>query len=128
MSYPTKPHQLQSRRSTTKAYFGSDSAGGAGDLTYHKFWLSQGLSTRAATAATIAGCRSLHDISSLGWQFFRHQENCGTRTLDELSNLVGGWPDAPPRRDAWLRRIPDDILIEELQRRGIAVGCDERPT
>lgn len=125
MSYPTKPHQLPSRRSTAAAYPGRKSAAKAGDFTYHKFWLGQGLSTRAATAAAIAGCRSLRDLRSLGWRFFHRQENCGPRTLQELSDLVGGWPDAPPKRDAWLRRVPDDTLFEELQRRGIAIGCDE---
>jgi hypothetical protein len=124
MSDPTKLTRPRRRHATATTHAGRQAAVRADNFTYYKFWLAQGLSTRAATAATLAGCRSLRDLSRLGWQFFRHQENCGPRTLAELSDLVGGWPDAPPKRDAWLRRFSDDSLIEELQRRGIAVGCD----
>jgi len=88
------------------------------------FWLDLNLSIRAATAAAAVGCQSVDELRGLGWRFFQCQENCGTRTLQELSELVGGWPDAPRRRDTWIRRASDDLLIEELHRRGIAAGSD----
>jgi hypothetical protein len=90
-----------------------------GDESCLKFWTDQGLRIRAATAAAAAGCRSLDELRAVGWRFFENRENCGTRTLQELSDLVGGWSDAPPRRGAWIRRVPDDTLIEEVQRRGL---------
>jgi hypothetical protein len=39
----------------------------------------------------------------------------------ELSDLVGGWSDAPRKYTAWVRRAPDDALIEEPRRRGIPI-------
>jgi hypothetical protein len=90
-----------------------------------RFWRDQGLSARAAAAVAAAGCQSVDEIRDLGWRFFEGQDNCGRRTLQELSNLVGGWPDAPGTYGAWVRRVPDDVLIEEMRRRGIAVGSDE---
>ena len=68
------------------------------DFEYFDFWCSFGLSTRAATAATAAGCRSLDELRDMGWHGMQFEQNCGLRTLEELSNLVGGWPDAPPQR------------------------------
>ena len=96
-----------------------------GELAYFGYWRGYGLSVRAATAAAAAGCRSLDELRGLGWHFFEHRKNCGTRTLEELSQLVGGWPDAPRRHDALIRCASDDALISELRRRGIPVGHDE---
>jgi hypothetical protein len=93
-------------------------------LAYLKFWLDFGLSVRAATAAATAGCQSLDELRGVGWRYLQHQENCGTRTLQELSELVGGWPDAPLKRGEWIRRVSDDTLIEEVQRRGLAIESD----
>jgi hypothetical protein len=90
-----------------------------------KFWRGSGLSVRAATVVAAAGCQSLGDIRDLGWSFFLRQENCGNRTLQELSDLVGGWPNLPRKRGAWLRHTSDGALIDELRRRGIAVGSGE---
>jgi hypothetical protein len=90
-----------------------------------RFWREQGLSARAATAVAAAGCQSLDEIRGLGWCFFLRQENCGNRTLQELSDLVGGWPNLPRKRGAYLRHTSDDALIDELRRRGIAVGSGE---
>jgi hypothetical protein len=97
-----------------------------GELAYFGYWRGYGLSVRAATAAAAAaGCRSLEELRGLGWHFFEHRKNCGTRTLEELSQLVGGWPDAPRRHDALIRCASDDALISELRRRGIPVGRNE---
>lgn len=120
-----------------------------GDFAYLGFWLGHGLSVRAATAAAAAGCRSLNELRDLGWRAFQHQNNCGSKTLKELSELVGGWPDAPCKDSrtkrlqemsmiavrpsdvlrnyhAWVRRASDDALIEELHLRGIAVESDKQ--
>jgi hypothetical protein len=70
------------------------------EFAYFGFWLGHGLSVRAATAAAATGCRSLDELRLLGWQTFRNRKNCGTRTLQELSDLVGGWPDAPSNNQA----------------------------
>ena len=96
-----------------------------GEFAYFGFWLNQGLSVRAATAAAAAGCRSLDELRDLGWRFFKYQNNCGTKTLEELSALVGGWPDMRRRGDTWIRRASDTMLIRELRRRGISVGSGE---
>lgn len=90
-----------------------------------KFWRDQGLSARAATAVAAAGCQSLDDIRNLGWHSFEGRDNCGRGTLQQLSNLVGGWPDEPRKYSKWVRRASDDVLIQEMRRRGIAVGSDE---
>jgi hypothetical protein len=96
-----------------------------GELAFFGYRRGYGLSVRAATAATAAGCRSLDELRGLGWHFFEHQKNCGTTTLEELSQLVGGWPDASRRHDALIRCVSDDALISELRRRRILVGHDE---
>jgi hypothetical protein len=92
------------------------------DSAEYRFWRRLGLSVRAAAAVAAVGCQSLDEIRGLGWSFFHRRKNCGTRTLQELSDLVGGWPDAPRTYSKWLRRAPDDLLIEELHRRGIPTG------
>jgi hypothetical protein len=92
------------------------------DFADFRLWRDQGLSARAAAVAAAAGCRSLDEIRDLGRSFFLRQENCGNRTLQELSDLVGGWQNLPHERHAWVRRAPDGVLIDELRRRGIAVG------
>jgi hypothetical protein len=97
-------------------------AGRRSDFAHLSFWKAQGLSVRAATAVAAADCQSVDEIRDLGWLFFRRQENCGNRTLEELSDLVGGWPDAPRKRGPWIRRASDDLLIKELRRRGIPAG------
>lgn len=91
------------------------------DSPQYRFWRHSGLSVRAATAVAAVGCNSLDEIRDLGWNYFHNRQNCGIRTLQELSDLVGGWPDAPRRYTAWVQRAPDDVLIEELRRRGITV-------
>ena len=91
------------------------------DFPQYRFWRHHGLSVRAATAVAAIGCKSLDEIRDLGWHYFHDRQNCGIRTLQELSDLVGGWPDAPRRYTAWVQRAPDDVLIEELRRRGITV-------
>lgn len=37
----------------------------------------------------------MEELRALGWRALRDEKNCGTTTLQELSKLVGGWPDAP---------------------------------
>jgi hypothetical protein len=80
---------------------------------------------RAATTVAAIGCKSLDEIRDLGWHYFHNRHNCGIQTLQELSDLVGGWPDAPRKYTAWVQRAPDDVLIEELRRRGIMVESDK---
>jgi hypothetical protein len=92
------------------------------DSAQYRFWRLHGLSVRAATAVTAVDCKSLDEIRGLGWCFFHGRKNCGTGTLQELSDLIGGWPDAPRTYSKWIRRAPDDLLIEELHRRGIPAG------
>ena len=95
------------------------------DFARVRFWREHDLSVRAATALAAAGCQSLDEVRELGWTFFHCQENCGHRTLQELSDLVGGWTDAPRNYRAWVRRAPDEVLLAEMRRRGFAVGSDE---
>ena len=95
------------------------------DFADFRLWRDQGLSARAAAVVAAAGCRSLDEIRDLGRSFFRRQENCGNRTLQELSDLVGGWQNLPHKCDAWVRHAPDSLLIDALCRRGIAVGSGE---
>lgn len=87
------------------------------EFTNLPFWRAQGLSTRAATAVAAAGCRSLRDLSRLGWQPFETQENCGKQTLAELSQFIDGLPNVTNKYDAWLREIPDADLAAEIRRR-----------
>jgi PAS fold len=61
-----------------------------------RFWASQGLSTRACTALTFAGCYSIGDVRARGLGYFARQENCGPVTLREIDRLVDGWADAHP--------------------------------
>ena len=102
-----------------------DCADTRGDFARVRFWREHDLSVRAATALAAAGCQSLDEVRELGWTFFHCQENCGHRTLQELSDLVGGWTDAPRYYRAWVRRAPDEVLLAEMRRRGFAVGSDE---
>jgi hypothetical protein len=95
------------------------------DSAEYRFWRRHGLSVRAAATVAAVGCKSLDEIRGLGWCFFQRRHNCGTRTLQELSDLVGGWPDAPRTYSKWIRRAPDDLLIEELHRRGIPAGRED---
>jgi hypothetical protein len=97
------------------------------DPAQFKFWRQRGLSVRAAAAVAAVGCKSVDEIRDRGWHFFERRGNCGMRTLQELSDLVGAWPDAPRRYVAWVRRTPDEVLLEEIRRRGIAVGGGEAP-
>lgn len=96
-----------------------------GDPTLFKYWRHQGLGVRAAAAVAAVGCKSVDEIRDRGWHFFERRGNCGSRTLQELSDLVGAWSDAPRRYVAWVRRAPDDVLMAEIRRRGIAVGGGE---
>lgn len=95
-----------------------------GDLAHFRFWKEQGISVRAATVLAAVGCKTRDEVRDLGWHFFQQQGNCGGRTLQELSDLAGGWPDVPCKYRAWIRHTPDDVLLEEMRRRGIAVGSD----
>ncbi len=54
-------------------------------------WQRKGLSARAASAAALAGCDSIDQITQLGRSHFENQPNCGKRTLSELATLAG-WP------------------------------------
>jgi hypothetical protein len=120
-------HMDQDRQSSPAAanQVSRKSARKRADPAQFKYWRLQGLSVRAASALAAVGCKSRDEIRDLGWHFFRRRENCGNGTLQELSDLVGGWPDAPRRYVAWVRRAPDEVLLEEIRRRGIAVGCGE---
>jgi hypothetical protein len=95
------------------------------DFAHLRLWREMGLSARAVSVVAAAGCRSLDEIRALGWHYFRRQENCGLRTLQELSELIGGWPDAPRKYSALVRRASDDVLIAEMRRRGIAAESGE---
>ena len=95
-----------------------------GEPSLFKYWRHQGLGVRAAAAV---GCTSVDDIRDRGWHFFERRRNCGTRTLQELSDLVGVWPDPPRRYVAWVRRAPDEVLLEEMRLRGFAVVHGEVP-
>lgn len=108
------------------------------EFTYFRFWLAHGLSVRAATVAAAADCRSVDDLRELGWQTFQAKKNCGTRTLEELSELVGGWPDAPPRNLARIelsgavnqkhhecQRVPEAGLATRTSNVAFACNSDE---
>src|SRR5580698_923728 len=86
-----------------------------GDPALFKYWRHQGLGVRAAAAVAAVGCKSVDEIRERGWHFFERRGNCGNRTLQELSDLVGTWPDAPRRYEAWVRRAPDEVLLEEMR-------------
>jgi hypothetical protein len=57
------------------------------------FWADQGLSVRASSALSLAGCRSVADIRQLGRNYFTTEPNCGPVTLREIASLVHGWND-----------------------------------
>lgn len=59
----------------------------------YRLWASKGLSVRARTALSLAGCRSNADIIRYGRNYFAQAENCGPVTLREIENLIGGWPE-----------------------------------
>jgi hypothetical protein len=96
------------------------------DSVQYQFWRDQGLGARAAAAVAASGCQSVDEIRDLGCNFFRRRDNCGPQALQQISELVG-WPDAPPQSGAWVRRVSDDVLIEELRGRGITVEYDDAP-
>jgi hypothetical protein len=98
-----------------------------GDPALFKYWRHQGLGVRAAAAVAAVGCKSVDEIRDRGWHFFERRGNCGTRTLQELSDLVGAWPDPPRRYVAWVRRAPDEVLLEEMRLRGFTVVHGEAP-
>jgi hypothetical protein len=98
-----------------------------GDPSLFKYWRHQGLSVRAAAAVAAVGCKSVEEIRDRGWHFFERRRNCGNRTLQELSDLVGAWPDPPRRYVAWVRRAPDEVLLEEMRVCGFAVVHGEAP-
>lgn len=58
-----------------------------------RVWASKGLSSRACTALSLAGCSSPSDIRDLGRNYFSQVENCGRTTLREIEQLIGGWFD-----------------------------------
>ena len=92
------------------------------DFVDFRFWRGQGLSARAAAVVSNAGCQSVDEVRDRGWSFFLRQANCGNRTLQELSDLVGGWRNLPRKRGSWLQHASDEVLIEELRQRGIPAG------
>jgi hypothetical protein len=108
------------------------------DFAYFGFWLGHGLSVRAATAASAAGCRSLDELRVLGWHAFRNRRNCGARTLQELSDLVGGWWDAPRKNGTRFETVIDGSRQEQRRIRDancrvefastVAVAFDSDPT
>jgi hypothetical protein len=94
-------------------------------FTNLQFWRAQGLSTRAATVVAAAGCWSWRDLRKLGWRYFEGQENCGKRTLTELSTFIDGLPAVPNRHGAWIRQVSNDFLMAEVRRRRVGSGKEK---
>lgn len=60
-------------------------------------WQRHGLSARAASAVSLAGCDTVEEIALLGRAYFERLPNCAEKTLTELAKLAS-WP--PKRRTA----------------------------
>lgn len=56
-----------------------------------KVWISRGMSVRAAAVLALNGVDTIKQVSDLGRDHFKGQENCGGKTLAELGTLAG-WP------------------------------------
>jgi hypothetical protein len=93
-----------------------------------RFWASHGLSMRAYTALSIAGCRSVSDVRELGRRHFVNVRNCGRATLREIENLIGDWNDVPIGRTTieGSSYDPNDLLSEAKRWRRLAAQAPSR--
>jgi hypothetical protein len=80
-------------------------------------WAAKGLSVRACTALSLAGCRSTADIRKRGYVYFARLDNCGKTTLHEIETLIGCWPVAHQRRKPrW--DVPANVVVLSRTRVG----------
>ena len=93
-----------------------------------RFWASHGLSVRAYTALSIAGCRSVSDVRELGRRHFVNLRNCGCATLREIENLIGSWNDVSigPAGIEGLPYDPNDLLSEAKRWRELGARASSR--
>jgi hypothetical protein len=54
-------------------------------------WKANGLGPRAASAAALAGCDSIEEITRLGRTYFEKRPNLGPKSLAELA-AIANWP------------------------------------
>jgi hypothetical protein len=75
----------------------------------HRFaaWKNRGLSSRAASAASVAGCDTAAEIALLGREHFEKMPNCSSKTLQELA-VVGNWP---PKRQSPVDAIAASLAL-----------------
>ncbi len=101
-------------------------------------WQNAGLSARAASVVSLAGCDSVEQIAALGRPYFAAQPNCAAKTLAELAQLAG-WP--APRNTAVdaiaaalgmvindpeeTHEVATDVMIA-LRRSGFVIAADKR--
>jgi hypothetical protein len=93
-----------------------------------RFWASHGLSVRAYTALSIAGCRSVSDVRALGRCHFVNVRNCGRATLREIENLIGSWNDVSVGRTSieGSSYDPNDLLSEAKRWRELGARASSR--
>lgn len=83
-------------------------------------WRAAGCSPRAAAALASAGIDQVKQIGRLGPNFFRMQRNCGPRTIAEIGELIGGWPD--------VERLPQAATADDaLRRAGYLLSSGDAP-
>jgi hypothetical protein len=70
-------------------------------------WKNPGLSSRAASAALVAGCDTAADTALLGREHFEKVLNGSLKTLQELA--VAG--NSPPKRQNSVDAIPASLAI-----------------
>lgn len=96
--------------------------------TLIRFWASHGLSVRAYTAMSIAGCRSFSDVRKLGRCHFVNVKNCGHSTLREIEGLIGSWNDGSIGRTGieGSSYDPNDLLSEAKRWRELGARAPSR--
>jgi hypothetical protein len=82
-------------------------------------WRAAGCAPRAAAALANAGIDHVEQIGRLGPDFFRTQRNCGPRTIAEIGELIGGWPD--------VERSPQAAIAGALRRAGYVLSSEDAP-
>jgi hypothetical protein len=85
------------------------------------------LSTLAQTLLRHTHCVSDDDVRRVGRIGFKNEGGVPLKTLEEIGELIGGWPVEPPPHpkpppySRALSRIPEDAIVAELRRRGYRV-------
>jgi hypothetical protein len=89
----------------------------------HRFmaWQRRGLSARAASVMSLAGCDFVEEITRLGRAYFERRPNCADKTLSELAELAGWAPKRHTAVDAIAAALALAIADPEEAREAAAV-------